>query len=63
MDFAETALNLRDIQPALEIVILMDQTPDAQMTAQIAAVLRAIPNSRILTTNELDAYLMSSQTG
>ncbi len=63
MDFAETALNLMDIQPSLEIIILMDRTQDKEMTAQVEAVLRAIPRSRILTTTELNNYLTSSESG
>jgi hypothetical protein len=61
MDLAETALNLRDIQPALEIIILVDRTPEKEMAAQADAVLRAIPKSRMLTKPELNSYLASSK--
>ena len=61
MDLAETALNLRDVQPSLEIVILVDRTPDKETAAQADAVLRAIPNSRILTKSELNSYLIPSR--
>ena len=62
MDVAETALTLMDIQPSLEIIILMDRTPNKEMTAQVAAVVRAIPNSRILTKSDLNTYLTSSES-
>ena len=61
MDLAETALNLRDIQPSLEIIILVDRTPDKELEAQADAVLRAIPHSRILAKPELDTFLASTK--
>ena len=63
MDLAETALNLSDIQPSLEIIILVDRTPDQEMEAQADAVLRAIPKSRRLTKSDLKSYLVSSGNG
>ena len=63
MDLAETALNLRDIQPSLEIIILVDRTPDKEMEVQADAVLRAIPKSRILPKSDLKSYLASSESG
>ena len=64
MDLAETALTLMDIQPSLEIIILMDGTPNREdMTAQVAAVARAIPKSRILTKGDLNMYLATSKSG
>jgi DNA-binding NarL/FixJ family response regulator len=62
MDLAETALTLTDIQPSLEIIILMDRTPNREMTDQVAAVVRAIPKSRILTKSDLNTYLTSSES-
>jgi hypothetical protein len=64
MDLAETALTLMDIQPSLEIIILLDRTPNREdMTAQVAAVARAIPKSRILTKGDLNMYLATSKSG
>ena len=63
MDLAETALNLRDIQPSLEIIILVDRTPDKELEVQADAVLHAIPKSRILTKSDLKSYLASSESG
>lgn len=61
MDLAETALNLRDIQPSLEIIILVDRAPDKEMEAQADAVLRAIPKSRMLAKPELNSFLTASK--
>ncbi|HEV8723686.1 MAG TPA: hypothetical protein VGW77_23960, partial [Candidatus Binatia bacterium] len=61
MDPAETALNLKDIQPSMEIIILTDRTLDQEAAVQADAVLRAIPKARILTIPELNNYLASSK--
>ena len=64
MDLSETALNLHDVAPSLEIVILMDRAPDDEMTAQAEAIVRAIPKSRILRQREFSEYLASlKETG
>lgn len=57
MDLAETALNLRDMNPALEIIILTDQKGNAEEAAQTAVVVHAIPQTRILTITELNDHL------
>jgi len=62
VEFAETALTLKDVQPFLEIIIVMDKTPEKETTAEVAAVLRAIPRARILTTPELNNYLTSPES-
>ncbi len=61
MDLAETALNLKDIQPSMEIIFLTDRTLDQEAAIQAQAVLCAIPKSRILTIPELNSYLASSK--
>ncbi len=61
MDPAETALNLKDIQPSMEIIFLTDRTLDQEAAVQADAVLRAIPKARILTIAELSSYLTSSK--
>jgi len=57
MDLTETALNLKDIQPSMEIIFVMDGIVDQEAVFQTEAVLRAIPKSRIITTPELNSYL------
>lgn len=61
MDLAETALNLKDIQPSMEIIFLTDRTMDHQAAVQVEAVHHGIPKSRILTIAELSSYLTSSK--
>jgi hypothetical protein len=61
MDLAETALNLRDINPAVEIIILVNKESTREEAAQTDAVAHAIPKTRILTTHELNGYLVSPQ--
>ena len=61
MDLAETALNLRDIQPSLEIIILIDPAVEAkELAAQADALVHAIPRSRILTRPELNDHVAAS---
>jgi DNA-binding NtrC family response regulator len=62
MDLAETALNLRDMNPALEIIILTDQRGTAEEAAQTDAVAHAIPQTRILTITELNDYFASANS-
>jgi hypothetical protein len=59
MDLTETALNLKDIQPSMEIIFVLDRIADQEAILQTKAVLRAIPKSRIITTPELNSYLAS----
>jgi len=54
MDLTETALNLRDIQPSMEIIILINSDEEKEVAAQANALVRAIPRSRILTRPELN---------
>ncbi|HTN70211.1 MAG TPA: hypothetical protein VMO00_03895, partial [Methylomirabilota bacterium] len=57
MDLTETALNLRDIQPSLEIIIVADgAVEEADRTDTVA---HAIPKTRVLTSRELNDYLAS----
>ena len=61
MDMAETASNLRDIRPSMEIIILTDRTWDQEAALQAVAVLPAIPKSQILSIPQLNSYLVSSK--
>ena len=61
MDLAETALNLRDIHPALPMVMITGGERDKEETDRSAAVLCAIPEVRVLAKNELNSYLMSAE--
>jgi len=57
MNLAETALNLRDIHPSIEIIIVADRKP----IEEIDAVLRAISKTKTLTQSELNSYSAASK--
>jgi DNA-binding NtrC family response regulator len=60
MDLTETVLNLRDIHPLVEIIIVPDRKA-VEEAAQADVVLRAIPKTKILSQSEFNSYLASSQ--
>ena len=57
MDLAETVLNLRDVNPGVEIIIIADSRHAEERDAQAAAIIRAVPRTTLLRTNELERYL------
>jgi hypothetical protein len=59
MDRAETALNLRDINPAVEIIIIATHRPHGRKPPPSEVLGAAIPNTRVLTPHELGQYLAS----
>jgi hypothetical protein len=61
MNLAETALNLRDIHPSIEIIIVADRKPIEETAAQTDAVLRAISKTKPLTQSELNSYSAASK--
>jgi DNA-binding response OmpR family regulator len=56
MDLAEVALNLSDIKPSLEIILVAQQSGEKD-AAQINAVARAIPHVRMFTIQALNDFL------
>jgi hypothetical protein len=52
----ETALNLRDIRPLTEIILVAREAGDS---TRGEAVAQAIPNTRVLTLQQLGVYLAS----
>ena len=62
MDAAETALNLSDINSSLEIIIIVERKRSEQRAAQTDVIQHAIPQTRILTIQELSQHL-SRQAG
>jgi DNA-binding NarL/FixJ family response regulator len=58
MDLAETALNLRDINPSIAIIFVAGRQGDDE-TDPTDAVAHAIPRAKVLTTGELVEYLDS----
>jgi hypothetical protein len=61
MDVTETALNLSDINPSLEIIILADATRNLEIAPGSEATASAIAAAKILTAPELADYLASSR--
>ncbi len=57
MDLAETVLNLRDVNPAVEIIIIANLDNAEEKAAQTAAIVQALPETTVLTVRELDRYL------
>lgn len=61
MDLTETALNLRDIDPDLRIIVIAEGNGRREETIQVASIVRAIPGARILSKDELNTYLTSPE--
>jgi hypothetical protein len=62
MDIAETALNLRDVNSSLEIIIIVKRKLSPQQ-AQTEVIQHAIPQTRALTIQELSEYLSGQRGG
>ena len=59
MDRAETALNLRDINPSMEIIFIASHRRRGRKPPPSERLSGSIPNTRVLTPSELDQYLAS----
>jgi hypothetical protein len=59
MDRAETALNLRDINPSMEIIFIASHRRRGRKPPLSERLGGSIPNTRVLTPSELDHYLAS----
>jgi hypothetical protein len=59
MDRAETALNLRDIKPSMEIIFIASHRGRGGKPPPSELLGGTIPNTRVLTPHELDQYLAS----
>jgi CheY-like chemotaxis protein len=59
MDLAETALNLKDVNPAVEIIIVTGSDNAEEKAAQAAAIVQALPETSVVTISEFDRYLAS----
>ena len=57
MDLAETIFNLRDVNPAIEIIIIDNPDSAEEKAAQTAAIAQALPETTVLKVSELDGYL------
>ena len=61
MDRAETALNLRDINPSIPIIMIRRPQGVAQSAALSTRIAEAIPNTVVLSTSELGHYLAAPE--
>jgi len=57
MDLTETALNLRDLQPSAEIILLTGFERGGRTRAELLPIARALAKTQILSTEELSGYL------
>jgi CheY-like chemotaxis protein len=57
MDLAETVLNLKDIIPNVEVIIIADSESPEEKAAETAAIVQAFPGTRVLTISELARHL------
>jgi hypothetical protein len=60
MDLAETALNLRDVDPSLEIIIVAEPESADQRVVPAHKIANAIKKAKVLTSPEIGTYLGSS---
>jgi hypothetical protein len=57
MDLAETALNLEDVNPAVEIIVVVGSHNAGEKATQAAAIVRALPKTSVVTISEFDRCL------
>ena len=57
MDLAETILNLRDVNPGVEIIIIATSDNAETKAGQTTAIVQALPETIVLTVRELGHYL------
>lgn len=60
MDLTETALNLRDVNASVEIIILADRESAEGKKHEANTIAHVIPKTKVLTTSQLDDYLNSA---
>jgi DNA-binding NtrC family response regulator len=60
MDLTETALNLRDVHPSAELILLAGSEGGTETAADLVPIARALPKTQILTADDLSVYLASS---
>jgi DNA-binding response OmpR family regulator len=59
MDLAETVLNLKDVNPCVPIIIVAGSSTAEEKVVQTAAIVRALPETTVVTAGELEHYLTS----
>ena len=61
MDVAETALNLRDVNPSIAIIFVAGRQGCDEEAGLTDAIAHAIPKAKVLTTIELGHYFESPE--
>jgi PleD family two-component response regulator len=61
MDVTETALNLRDVDPSVEIIIIADRESTEETAPETNTITYAIPKTKVFTASQLDHYLKSAE--
>ena len=61
MDLAETALNLHDIEPSLQIFVLINRISAGDELCEANAILHAIPDAKIVNVDDLQRTVIASK--
>ncbi len=61
MDVTETALNLRDVDPSVEIIIIADRESTEDTVPETNTITYSIPKTKVLTASQLEHYLKSAE--
>jgi hypothetical protein len=59
MDVAETIFNLSDINKAMQFIIISDPGTVGEPEISTRSLERAVPNTRVMNSEELQSYLAS----
>ena len=62
MDLAETALNLQDIKPSLQIFVLINRRNAGDELCEANAILHAIPDAKIVNGDDLQRNVIASKS-
>jgi hypothetical protein len=63
MDVAETIFNLKDINSAMQFIVVSDRTRASETEIPNDALERVVQNTKVMTLQELKNYLDSNKRG
>lgn len=61
MDVAETIFNLHDVNSAMQFILVSDRTKASEPEIPNDSLERVVPNTKVMTLQELKIYLDSNQ--
>jgi len=61
MDLAETVFNLRDVNSSMQLIIVSDRADANESAIPKEALVRLVPNTKVMTAQELKRHLELSQ--